>query len=191
MDFQLGVASSQNWLDCVITNFDQFLPDHASCEKKASGMAMSIISHYPDKPLLLKAMLSLAIEELAHFRDVMEIMMQKGLQATPDRRDEYVNQFQQAMSRGKEAYLMDRLLIASIIEARGAERFGLIAEALPEGELKQFYTHITESESRHYVLFLDLARQLCPPERIPDRLQELLTIEADIITRLPVRAALH
>lgn len=191
MDFQLGVASSRDWLDCVISNFDQFLPDHASCEKKASGMAMSIISHYPDKPLLLKAMLSLALEELAHFRDVMEIMMQKGLQATPDRRDEYVNQFQQAMSRGKEAYLMDRLLIASIIEARGAERFGLIAEALPEGELKRFYTHITESESRHYLLFLDLAGQLCPPERIPDRLQELLAIEADIILRLPVRAALH
>jgi tRNA-(ms[2]io[6]A)-hydroxylase len=191
MDFKLAVASSRDWLDCVISNFDQFLLDHASCEKKASGMAMSIISHYPDKPVLLKAMLNLALEELGHFRDVMEIMLQKGLQAAPDTRDEYVNTFQQVMSRGKEAYLMDRLLVASIIEARGAERFGLIAEALPAGELKQFYSHISESESRHYQLFLNLAEEHCPTELIPQRLEELLAIEAEIIRKLPVRAALH
>lgn len=191
MDFELRVASSRDWLDCVLDDFDSFLLDHASCEKKASGMAMSIISHYPDRPVLLKAMLNLALEELAHFRDVMEIMLQKQLQAGADRRDDYVNRLQKAMNQGKEAYLMDRLLIASIIEARGAERFGMIAEALPVGELKQFYTAISESESRHYQIFLKLAEELCPVEQLSPRLDELLDIEADIIRQLPLRAALH
>jgi tRNA-(ms[2]io[6]A)-hydroxylase len=191
MDFKLRVVSSRAWLDCVLNDFDSFLLDHASCEKKASGMALSLVSHYPDKPLLLRAMINLALEELAHFREVMEIMLQKGLQAGADSKDDYVNKLQKAMNRGSEAYLMDRLLIASIIEARGAERFGMIADALPEGELKLFYGNINESEARHYQLFLSLAEQLCPHEQIAPRLQELLAIEANIIDTLPPRAALH
>jgi tRNA-(ms[2]io[6]A)-hydroxylase len=191
MDFKLRVVSSRAWLDCVLNDFDSFLLDHASCEKKASGMALSLVSHYPDKPLLLRAMINLALEELAHFREVMEIMLQKGLQAGADSKDDYVNKLQKAMNRGSEAYLMDRLLIASIIEARGAERFGMIADALPEGELKLFYGNINKSEARHYQLFLSLAEQLCQPEQIAPRLQELLAIEANIIGTLPLRAALH
>ena len=35
-------------------------------------------------------------------------------------------------------YLLDRLLIGSLVEARGCERFGLIAQALPDGPLKHF-----------------------------------------------------
>ena len=47
------------WLDTVLRDFDSFLKDHASCEKKASGMALNIASHYPDKPELLNAMADL------------------------------------------------------------------------------------------------------------------------------------
>ena len=48
-----------------MTDFDAFLLDHAACERKASAMAMSMVSHYPDKPDLVMAMADLAIEELA------------------------------------------------------------------------------------------------------------------------------
>ncbi len=37
-----------DWIGSVMADFDAFLLDHASAEKKASGMAMSMISHYPD-----------------------------------------------------------------------------------------------------------------------------------------------
>ncbi len=191
MDFRLQCKSPQTWLDTVLNDFDEFLIDHASCEKKASGMAMSIISHYPDKPVLVKAMLNLAIEELAHFRDVMAFLLEKGLQAGADQKDIYVNQLHKAMNRGPQAYLMDRLLIASIVEARGAERFGMIAQALPEGRLKTFYTSITESEQQHYKLFLSLAEQYCDTSLMAPRLEELLTVEAGIIQNLPHRPALH
>ncbi|MAM71042.1 MAG: tRNA-(ms[2]io[6]A)-hydroxylase [Gammaproteobacteria bacterium] len=191
LDFNLREASPQGWLDSVLSDFDQFLVDHASCEKKASGMAMSMISHYPDKPVLVKAMLNLALEELAHFRDVMEILLDKGLQAGADSKDEYVNRLLHTMNRGSEAYLLDRLLIASIIEARGAERFGMIAEALPAGGLKTFYENISASEARHYLLFLQLAEQHCDVAELESRLEELLDIEAEIMRSLPLRAALH
>ncbi len=191
MDFQLKHNSSQSWLKTVLGDFNQFLVDHASCEKKASGMAISMISHYPDKPVLVKAMLDLAIEELSHFRDVMDLLIARGLQSGADQKDHYVNQLHKAMAQGSEAYLLDRLLIASIVEARGAERFGMIANALPEGRLKIFYTSITESENQHYKLFLSLAEQHCDPVLITPRLDELLDIEASVIRQLPDRPALH
>ena len=157
IDFTLTEKTSKAWLNSVMADFNSFLLDHASCEKKASGMAISMISHYPDKPELVSEMLNLAIEELSHYRDVIRIILEKKLEPASDRKDEYVNRLHKEMDQGKDAYMLDRLLIASIVEARGAERFGLIADALPEGKLKNFYQAITDSESRHYQLFLKLA----------------------------------
>ena len=191
IDFTLRVKTSQAWLDTVMADFDTFLQDHASCEKKASGMAMSMISHYPDKPDLVAEMLNLAVEELSHFRDVIRLILDKKQQPAADTRDEYINRLHKAMDQGKEAYLLDRLLIASIVEARGAERFGLIATALADGRLKNFYRAISDSESRHYQLFLGLACRYFPESRITSRLDELLDIEAGIINSLPLKAALH
>ena len=59
------------WVEVVLANFDTFLSDHASAEKKASGMALSMASHYPDRPDILIAMADLAIEELAHYKQVI------------------------------------------------------------------------------------------------------------------------
>ena len=39
-----------------MADFDSFLLDHAAAEKKASGMAISMLSHYPDKVELVAAM---------------------------------------------------------------------------------------------------------------------------------------
>jgi tRNA-(ms[2]io[6]A)-hydroxylase len=86
---------------------------------------------------------------------------------------------------------MDRLLVAGIVEARGAERFGLIAEALPEGEMKRFYDSITRSELTHEDLFLQFALKYFDETEVYTRLEELLEIEADIVSELPVRLALH
>jgi len=194
MDFTLKQITSSAWLETVMADFDSFLLDHASCEKKASGMAISMLSHYPDKPELVREMLNLAVEELNHFRDVVRLILEKNLTPGSDQKDQYIQRLHKAMDKGKEAYMMDRLLIASIVEARGAERFGIIAQALPEDKepkLKRFYLAIADSESRHYQLFLSLAQSYFPEAAIMPRLDELLEIEATIVRELPLRAALH
>ncbi len=175
----------------MLADFDTFLCDHASCEKKASGMAMSLIGHYPDKPILIRAMLNLAVEELSHYREVMRHVLDRGLAPARDTRDDYVNQLQALMDQGKHMYMLDRLLIGAIVEARGAERFGLIANALPAGKMKNFYVSITESENRHYELFLELAAQHYPIDTINTRLPVLLQQEVRILAQLPLKAALH
>ncbi|HET8706283.1 MAG TPA: tRNA isopentenyl-2-thiomethyl-A-37 hydroxylase MiaE, partial [Pseudomonadales bacterium] len=152
---------------------------------------VSMISHYPDKPELVSAMSELAVEEMSHFREVIKWIHSRGRQLGNDEKDPYVVQFRKAIRRGTDLYLLDQLLIGGIIEARGHERFGLVAEALPAGGLKNFYRAITQSESRHYDVFVNLAYRYLPEEMVTARLDELLNIEAAIVAALPIRAALH
>jgi tRNA-(ms[2]io[6]A)-hydroxylase len=179
------------WTEAVMANFDAFLLDHAAAEKKASGMAISMLSHYPDRVELVAAMADLAVEELTHYREVVKWIHRRGLLTTADRKDHYVLALREAIRKGREVYLLDRLLTASIIEARGAERFALVAAALPAGALKKFYQSIARSEERHYELFLGLAGKYLDAQVIAARWEELLDIEAAIVAALPIQAALH
>lgn len=190
-DPPLRYATPSAWLDAVMADFDSFLLDHATAEKKASGMAISMLSHYPDRKELVTAMADLAIEELTHYREVLKWIHQRGLIIGPDHKDPYVLTFRASIRQGREVYLLDRLLTASIIEARGAERFAMVAAALPSGFLKRFYQSIARSEERHFELFLQLARTYIDHDVVDARWHELLDIEANIVARLPIRAALH
>lgn len=187
----LHCASPNAWVDYVIERFDQFLLDHAAAEKKAAGMALSMLSHYPDRARLVTAMSELAAEEMVHFREVVKLIQERGLQLTADEKDPYVNEVRSWIRQGSEQYLLDRLLTGAVIEARGAERFALVAEALSPGSVKRFYQSLARSEARHYELFLDLAIEYFPPETVMLRWQELLSAEARYVQVLPIRAALH
>ena len=187
----LRYATPAAWTDAVLADFDSFLQDHAAAEKKASGMAMSMVSHYPDRFDLVAAMADLAIEELTHYREVVKWLHKRGLSTAADRKDPYVLGFRESIRQGSDTYLLDRLLTASIIEARGAERFALVAAALDESALKKFYQSIARSEERHYLLFLELAGKYLPQQDIEARWDELLDIEAGLVANLPIRAALH
>jgi tRNA-(ms[2]io[6]A)-hydroxylase len=191
MSNPLLYATPAAWTETVLSDFDTFLQDHAAAEKKASGMAISMLSHYPDKVELVAAMAELAVEELTHYREVVKWLHRRGVLTAADQKDPYVIEFRKAVRGEPEAYLLDRLLTAGAIEARGAERFGLVAEALEAGGLKKFYQSITRSEERHYELFLELAALYAPAETVATRWQELLEIEAEIVAALPLRAALH
>lgn len=188
---ELKIATDLRWVETVMADFDRFLLDHASCEKKASSLAMTLISHYPDRIELVRAMTDLAVEELNHFKEVVRHILARGLVLQPDEKDPYVTSLFQHTRRGSDAYFMDRLILAAIVEARGHERFGLIADALEPGPLKQFYKAIATSEGRHLDLFMELALQYFPREAVEARTEELLDTEADILCALPFRAALH
>ena len=189
--FSLRFTTPIEWVEAVMADFDRFLIDHAQAEKKASGMAMSMLTHYPDKSQLVEAMLDLSIEELAHFREVMKLMQQQGLQLTPDEKDPYVNQIRKHIRKGSDVYMLDRLLTGAIIEARGCERFALIAKHHKDPAMQDFYQRIADSEAKHHLLFIELACSYFDDEVVASRLDELLNIEADITKALPHRAALH
>ena len=188
---ELRVATPPQWAENIVQNLDLFLPDHAAAEKKASSMALTMVSHYPDKADLVVAMIDLALEELNHFRAVVAMMNERNLILLPDQKDPYVNSLRRLVRHGEPEYLTDRLLVGGIVEARGAERFGLIADALPEGKTKQFYQAITRSELEHRGLFFQLAKTYGHSSDVQVRLDELLDSEAEIVRSLPIRPALH
>lgn len=189
---QLELAPTPSgWLETVLADFDSFLKDHASCEKKASGMALNMASHYPDRPSLLMAMADLAVEELSHYREVLKLLASRGSQPGPDSKDRYIRALNDLIRRGPEHFLLDRLLVAAIVERRGCERFGLIADSHPEAAVQRFYRAITSSEDRHWQLFVDLAVEHCPGAGIEARLDDLIAAEAQLMANQPLRAALH
>ena len=187
---KLRVSTPPEWISVVMADFDAFLLDHASCERKASASALAFTTQFPGRPELVAAMIELAREELEHFQQVHRFVAARGLALAPDRKDRYVRRLRAEIRQGRDAYLLDRLLIGGIVEARGCERFGLLAGAL-EGELRDFYRELARAEARHHALFVRLANDAFDVALVSDRLDELLEAEARIIVELPLRAALH
>ena len=191
-DVALQLPTSQAWLSVVMEHFDDFLVDHASCEKKAAAFALSLVSHYHDRSRLILDMVDLAVEEILHYRSVVQLLFQRGKTPLGDQPDIYVKKMLSTVGKGKDNYLLHRLIVASIIELRGGERFRLIADHLEKGTKEQkFYHNLAVSESKHHLLFLELALHYCDPDKVFAFLEYLLPIEAEIISSLPVRPALH
>jgi len=188
----VACESPPEWIEAVMVDFDSFLKDHADCERKASSMAMSFVAKFPDRVEILPELIDTAVEEMEHFRDVYKIMEKRGIQLNhkiPP--DEYMNLLLKLLRSGREERFMDRLIMASLVETRGAERFKKVYEALGEGELKKFYQRLWASEARHGEIFIDMALRYFPETEVYDRLDRMVAEEAKIIVGLPIKAALH
>lgn len=109
----------------------------------------------------------------------------------PDEKDPYVNSLRKHVRKGADAYFLDRLLVGAVIEARGEERFRLLAESLPDDQLSSFYRALANSEAGHHQLFLNLALEYFPAPEVETRLSDWIAIEQALIASLPVRSRLH
>ncbi len=189
----LRYATPAAWLDCVFADFDSFLLDHAACERKASATGMSFVVRYPDQTLLVDPMIEFAREELEHFHRVYRVLAKRGLSLAADYKDEYVNGLRAQVRSQRDALLLDRLLVAGIVEARGCERLRMVAEGLTDDdpELKAMYWDLARAESRHHALFFRLARRIFDESEVDERAEELLRFEAELVASLPHRAAVH
>jgi tRNA-(ms[2]io[6]A)-hydroxylase len=189
---ELKVASSQAWIDCVLGDFDHFLKDHADAERKASSMAMSLVAKYPNRTEIIPELIHTGIEELEHFRLVYKIMQNRGLQLNHSiAEDVYVKQLMKTMHSGQNERFRDRLIVASIVENRGFERFKLVSEHIQDEELSKFYFMIYESEAKHGHIFVDMALNYFPEKEVLARWEELSEKEALILEALPIRPTLH
>lgn len=189
--FQLQSRTPRAWLDAVFGDFDAFLVDHAQCERKASAMGMSLVSKYPDRTLILEPLIAFAREELEHFHIMFKVLAERNLLLPADSKDEYVVGLRKAMPSDSEGLFLDRLLVCAVVEARSCERLQMVTEALPEGPLKQTYLDLTRAEARHHALFFRLAEHYFPLERVKQRARTLFQLEAELVERLPLRAAVH
>lgn len=192
LNLDVGVASKQEWLNAVMSDFDSFLQDHADCERKASAMAMSFVAKYPDRKEIIPELIETGIEELEHFQQVYDLMQSRGISLNHHiTEDLYVKRLIKQCHSGRLERFMDRLLIASIVETRGAERFRMVAEALEEPELKKFYKMLWTSEAKHGHIFVKMALNYFPEDQVYERLAWWVDRESEVIEGLEIKAALH
>lgn len=188
----LTYNTPKEWAYQALEDFDSFLQDHADCERKASSMAMSFVAKCPDKTEIIPELIETALEELEHFRDVYNIMEKRGVKLQHNiPEDIYMKKLIKLCRSGRDERLMDRMLLASIVECRGAERFRLIEEALEDQELKRFYKQLWASEAKHGNIFVKMALLYWPENDVYTRLNELTVLEGEIMEKTPWKPALH
>lgn len=184
----LELPTDPRWTDIASLQIGDVLIDHAYCEQKAASSCISLIVHYPDKALLVETLTPIVAEEWGHFQRVLKELKKRNIPLGRQRKDEYVNQLMQLVTKGDaNKMFLDRLLICGLIEARSCERFKLLSENLEDESLQKFYRELMISEAGHYRTFLELAETYVPTEKVRARWKELLHAEAEIMQSLSPR----
>lgn len=185
----LHLPTDPRWVNLAAISLEEVLTDHAFCEQKAATSCISLIQRYPEKDRLVQELAPIVTEEWGHFRQVLAEMRKRGFTLGRQRKDMYVNALMTHQLKGgdPQSVLLDRLLIFALIEARSCERFRLLSEGLEDEYLREFYRKFMISEAGHYRLFIDLANEYIPEDKVRVRWQEWLNIEAEIINNLEVR----
>jgi len=184
-------ATPVEWVDAIATDTLALLSDHAHCELKAAASAQSLIVKNIQRPELIKELLSIAHEELQHFGRVVALIEARGGTLAPVSGNRYAGELLRRGVSGQSPHLLDRLIVAALIEARSLERFRLLADHLQDEELSALYADLLSSEASHRAFFLDAARKHFSEEEVSSELERFAAIEAEVIRALPFDHLVH
>ncbi len=189
----LQLPTDPRWVDLVESNIPEVLTDHAWCEQKAASNAISTIVRYPELTDLVEELTRIAMEEMEHFGMVLEKIKTRGWVLGKERKDPYIHDLATFIKKGgsREEQLVDRLLLAAMIEARSCERFRMLSERIADDDLKTFYHELMVSEAQHYTIFIGFARQYGGRVDVDARWKEFLAHEAEVIQRYGKKETMH
>ncbi|MEC8555459.1 MAG: tRNA-(ms[2]io[6]A)-hydroxylase [Planctomycetota bacterium] len=179
----LQSTSTEAWLRQVDESLEEVLIDHAHCEHKAAATAMSLMGAYIDNQDLCVEMTRIVEEELEHFHMVIKLLESRGIEFRRQQPGHYGKELKALVRPSEPDRAVDRLLVGSLIEARSCERFNLLADHVEDQELANFYRSLFESEARHHTTYVRLAKTFADDKTVKTRLQELASLEAEIIGR--------
>lgn len=189
---ELRYQSSQEWIDAVKNDFASFLADHADCERRAADLAMSFVNNAPENIEIIPELIDTALEELVHFRQVYKLMEDRDIQLNVmSDNDPYMNKLTTLCRSNQRENMLDRLMVAAMMETRGAERFKIVSEIIGDPDLQQFYSMLYKSEDKHGNIFLEMALTYFEHNEVFDRLDFFINKEAEVCKNLPIRSALH
>lgn len=190
-EFRLQSSTSPAWIKAVLDNFAVFISDHAANERKAAATCMDYVVRYPNHHSLVVTASRIAEEELSHFRDVFDLMRKNGYELLPDEKDVYVMKLREHTRHTSRERLMDRLLLSSLIEMRGTERFSILAEQHPNDTWREFYRKLHFSEVGHGHAFYHEALKIFPTEEVNERFHDFLKKEAIACIETPITGKFH
>ena len=171
----------------------RLLIDQAFLEKKAATNAMELMTRWPDDwtPGWVETMTTVARDEAAHLAQVTRLLMRRGGRLDRFHKNPYANALRALVRKGEPAEILDRLLVAALIEVRSCERFGVLAAVARDAELAAFYRALFVSEFEHYGVFLRLARSIVDEAAVETRWQAMLAAEARILAEQSPGPRIH
>lgn len=189
----LQFETQTSWAEIAKDNLQQILTDHAFLEQKAASNAVSLIINYSEETELVKEMSDIAIEEMQHFKMVHSLMVKRGMVLGREQKNDYAIKLQKFFPKTKDRTdaLVQRLLVAALIEARSCERFKVFSENMEDEQLRTFYKNLMISEASHYTTFLGLARKYQDRNIVDEKWQSLLAYESELMKERGRMAKIH
>jgi tRNA 2-(methylsulfanyl)-N6-isopentenyladenosine37 hydroxylase len=185
----LACPTPAAWFAQAGERLDLLLVDHANCEKKAAGNALSMMYRYVDHPELLQRLSRLAREELRHFEQVHDLMGDLGVPYVTLTASRYAAGLRALVSHKEPHRLVDSLVVSAVVEARSCERFGGLVDVLP-ARVAELYRGLLASEARHFRGYLQLARQY-DAERVAAVLPAVLERDARLVSEPDTEFRFH
>lgn len=170
-----------DWLPKVLGNLPAVLVDHAHLERKAATSALNL-EKYRDLYPQVEELNAIAIEELQHFKLVLDLLKRRGIPFGQPYPSPWITGLMRSVRNGKRQQAIDHLLCCSLIEGRSCEKFQFLATELKtrDPELAEFYGGLVESEGNHYATYLIMARRIDEGET-ERRLDYYLDLDAKLI----------
>ncbi len=190
MGLDLCWATPVEWVERIAPHEHALLSDHAHCELKAAAMGQVLIAKNPEYPALVQAITPMVIEEMEHFAVVHAELSARGGQLGEQVPSPYADGLHRGSSEGRTSMLLDRLLIAHLIEGRSLERLNLLSHHHPDEQLRVFFHGFCASEAQHRALFLGLAEELFGPSA-GLRLEYLTGLESRVLEGLSFAPRVH
>lgn len=189
----LKLLTDPRWANIAESNIEEILTDHAWCEQKAASNAITLITQNPELEDLVHELTAIAIEEMEHFKMVIEIIKERGYTLGRERKDDYVGQLMKFSKKdgSRNQAFIDRLLFAAMIEARSCERFRVLTKNIKDEALAKFYYDLMVSEANHYTTFLNFARKYAVDVDVDKRWQEWLDFEGKLIQSYGTKEYIH
>jgi len=192
---ELAWSTPPAWAEAALAEPLALLSDHAHCELGAASAAQGLLVRRPEQAELVERLSAHALDELRHFKRVHRLLVELGGALAPVRRSPYAEGLLARAERGP-SHLLERLLIAGLIELRSLERFQLLARhartrAGGRPGLAELYEELAPSEEGHARLFLELARDAFGAAAVAERWPRWLAREAELVQGLAFGPRIH
>jgi len=191
MGFPLDHQTPEAWVALVEREPERLLEDHAHCELKAASSAHALIAKNPERTELVRDLANIAIEELEHFKVVVTELEARGGSLGEQTENLYAATLHRRSAESRESLVLDRLVIAHLIEARSLERFHLLAEHSADDRLRELFAELLPSEAAHQGFYAKAARSLFGRTRADARIACLRQLEGEIVAALPFSYTVH
>jgi tRNA-(ms[2]io[6]A)-hydroxylase len=187
----LAAPTDSEWFDRIEPELDTILVDHTHLEKRAASTALSMIFRYTGRETLPETLSPIVREEMEHFEQMLDVLKSRGVELRRLEPAPYAKKLVKHIRTHEPETLLDKLIVAGLIEARSCERFKILSENIDDAPLADYYGQLFESEARHYTTYTDLARLYFPQETVKTRLREMAQLELEALQASEGVARLH